>query len=309
MLTLNPFIRDSMVIGDALQLTKKLPDESINMCVTSPPYYGLRDYQVSGQIGLEPTPEEFINYLVDLFTEVKRVLMSDGTLWVVIGDTYASSKRGVGGDIKVKDLIGIPWTLALALRASGWYLRQDDIWHKPNPMPEMVKDRCVRSHEYIFMFSKSSKYYFDYEAIQEPAVKGPQRMQAHPDTVKRRAVGPMARGKEGFNHQYADNKRTWAANGKRRKRSVWTVPPNSKQAGHVAVYPESLIEPMVLAGSPEGGIVFDPFAGTGTTGVVARNRRRHYLLFELDSSCVGLARDKLPKTLLSPPVTIIQDSV
>jgi hypothetical protein len=242
-------------IGDCRDIMRRWASEGVKAqtCVTSPPYFGLRDYGHPGQIGLEQTPEEYIAAMVEVFRCVRDVLTDDGTLWLNLGDSYgavsgntyagfnerwsgtggAGSKqdatlagvtdRKINTGLKPKNLLGIPWRVALALQADGWILRQDIIWHKPNPMPESVRDRCTKAHEYIFLMSKSDRYFFDSEAMREPAVKGPQRMQADPETARRRSVGPMARGEEGFNHQYADPDRVWAADGKRNRRSVWTV--------------------------------------------------------------------------------------
>jgi len=284
-----------------------MPDQSVHCCVTSPPYFGLRDYGVDGQIGLEPTPEEFVQALVEVFREVRRVLRDDGTLWLNLGDSYAqqggrgeqgatSARKGRSNveaqqkrssmrapeRLKPKDLIGIPWRVAFALQADGWYLRQDIIWHKPNPMPESVRDRCTKAHEYVFLLSKGPKYYFDSEAIKEPAVKKPQKMQADPETVRKKSVGPHSRGKEGFNHQYADPDRVWAADGKRNRRSVWSVATRSYKGAHFATFPPNLVEPCILAGCPAGGTVLDPFGGSGTTAGVALAHGRNAILCELN---------------------------
>ena len=194
--------------------------------------------------------------------------------------------------LKPKDLIGIPWLLAFALRADGWYLRQDIIWHKPNPMPESVRDRCTKAHEYIFLLSKSERYFFDSEAMKEEATKGPQRMQANPETARLRSVGPMARGEEGFNHQYADPDRVWAADGKRNRRSVWTVATQPYDGAHFATYPPALIEPCILAGSRPGDTVLDPFMGSGTTAQVAQNLGRKAIGCELNPQYVTLQTER-----------------
>ena len=260
---------------DARNMDLFVEPKSVQMCVTSPPYFGLRDYGVAGQLGLEQTPEEYIANMVEVFRRVRDVLTDDGTLWLNIGDSYANDSKWGGSSggkhakalhgntsigrtkvttcLKPKDLIGIPWMLAFALRADGWFLRQDIIWHKPNPMPESVRDRCTKAHEYVFLLSKSEKYFFDAEAMREPAVKGPQRMQANPETARLRSVGPMARGEEGFNHQYADSDRVWAADGKRNRRSVWTVATRPYKGAHFATFPPALIEPTILAGTSERG--------------------------------------------------------
>lgn len=317
-------------VGDCLTSMQFMEDQSVHCCITSPPYFGLRDYGVEGQIGLEPTPDEFVATLVAVFREVRRVLRDDGTLWLNLGDSYAGGNTGskwregsaradgqVRGDgatsrrnrngngavegIKPKELIGIPWRVAFALQADGWYLRQDIIWHKPNPMPESVRDRCTKAHEYIFLLSKSPKYHFDAEAIKEPATKGPQRMQADPASAARKSVGPHSRGSEGFNHQYADSERVWAADGKRNKRSVWTVPPKPFKGAHFATFPPDLIEPCVLAGCPEGGTVLDPFGGAGTTGLVAEKHGRNAILCELNPEYAEMAAERI-----GPPARIIR---
>ena len=282
---------NKIYLGDSTELLKLLPDESVNCCITSPPYFGLRDYGKDGQIGLEETPEKYIDKLVAVFREVKRVLKEDGTLWINIGDSYAGGAGRWGGTnnvsekqttnngslseipiakkwqhdiIKPKDLIGIPWMLAFALRADGWYLRQDIIWHKPNPMPESVKDRCTKSHEYIFLLSKSPKYYFDNVAIQE-------------DCVSRDKI------------DYPNGM-------KRNKRDVWTVNPSHYKDAHFATFPEELIEPMILACCPKGGVVLDMFMGSGTTAVVAKKNHRNWVGCELNEEYVKMAENRIKNT-------------
>lgn len=259
---------------DALSALKKIENETINCCITSPPYYMLRDYGVTGQIGLENTPEEYIQKLVQIFHEVNRVLRKDGTLFVNISDSYAGSGKGrkkdgtciennkskqsigqksgvllktpVSGNMKRKDLIGIPWLLAFALRSDGWYLRQDIIWQKPNAMPDPVKDRCTKAHEYIFLFSKSENYYFNSDAIKEECV-----------------------GK-------------YKKNMFRNKRSVWTIPTEKCSEAHYATFPKKLIEPCILAGCPKGGTILDPFIGSGTTAIVSNENGRNCIGIELN---------------------------
>ena len=320
--------------GDCREVLKTLPDNSINMCVTSPPYYGLRNYKTavwSGgdptcehiekvaahggeradrdqagntfyykgtcqkcgatsedhQIGLEETPEEYIAQFVEVFREVRRTLRDDGTLWVNIGDSYYNYRSGTAfvkqsvaktnqdlpthspsrnnklEGLKSKDLIGIPWMLAFALRADGWYLRQDIIWHKPNPMPESVKDRCTKAHEYIFLLSKSKNYYFDHEAIREPTV---------------------------------------ADNDMRQKRSVWTVNTKPYREAHFATFPTELITPCIQAGCPKDGMVLDPFGGSGTTGYVADKLGRNATLIELNPQYIEIAENRIdpPEKRLDP---------
>ena len=307
-------------IGDCRDIMRRWASEGVKaqMCVTSPPYFGLRDYGHPGQIGLEQTPEEYIVAMVEVFRCVRDVLADDGTLWLNIGDSYANNgasgpqgktgqrasrtytAEGLGAGrnktipdgLKPKDLIGIPWMLAFALRADGWYLRQDIIWHKPNPMPESVRDRCTKAHEYIFLLSKSERYFFDSEAMKEEATKGPQRMQANPETARLRSVGPMARGEEGFNHQYADPDRVWAADGKRNRRSVWTVATQPYSGAHFATYPPALIEPCILAGSRPGDTVLDPFMGSGTTAQVVQDLGRKAIGCELNPQYLALQTER-----------------
>lgn len=292
--------------GDCAAVLDMLPDGYAHCCVTSPPYYGLRDYGVEGQIGLEETPEEYVVRLVEVFREVRRVLRDDGTLWLNLGDSYAGTggrgpqsgtqfadrQRGkeainraaryVGGDLKPKDLMGIPWAVAFALRADGWYLRQDIIWHKPNPMPESVKDRCTKAHEYIFLFAKNENYYFDAKGIEEPAVdtKGPGNTKAvrTDNTEKMRTRG---------------NLHNIGVRTSRNKRSVWPVTLKPFKGAHFATFPPDLIEPCIKAGCPTGGVVLDPFGGAGTTGLVAQRLGRHAALIELNPEYAAMARDRI----------------
>lgn len=277
-----------------------MPDQSANCCVTSPPYWGLRDYGVEGQLGLEKPPEEYVSKLVEIFREVRRVLCDDGTLWLNLGDSYAGSGKGRNADgshyeggkqgtsrgtidgklckietpdgLKQKDLVGIPWMVAFALRADGWYLRQDIIWHKPNPMPESVRDRCTKAHEYIFMLSKSARYYYDKEAIKEPSVMRPQN--------RNTARSEHPKGDEGRGlHVRPEGGTSYES---RNKRSVWTVSTKPFSGAHFATFPPDLIEPCILAGCPESGTVLDPFAGSGTTGEVALKHFRRFVGVELN---------------------------
>ena len=289
--------------GNCIETLQKLDDKSINTCITSPPYWGLRNYNdEEKQLGMEDTPEEFVDNLVKVFREVKRVLRDDGTVWLNLGDSYSSGGRttttnqSLRGDkdygvtrpkpskgIKPKDLIGIPWRVALALQQDGWYLRQDIIWHKPNPMPESVKDRCTKAHEYIFLLSKNVKYYFDNEAIKEDAKfpEGPNS--AH--KIRKGCDDPKMKTRTGL-HKIG-------ANPKRNKRSVWTITTKPFKGAHFATFPKDLIEPCVLAGCPEGGTVLDPFGGSGTTGIVAVNNNRHAVLCELNQEYINLAKDRI----------------
>lgn len=296
--------------GDVLDMLRNLNDKSVDCCVTSPPYFGLRDYGVKGQIGLEGTVDEYVQKLVTVFRDVRRVLRDDGTLWLNLGDSYNGNsinrtgqngyndgrknrdKRfscgGVDG-LKPKDLIGIPWRVAFALQADGWYLRQDIIWHKPNPMPESVKDRCTKSHEYIFLLSKSPKYYFDSDAIREDSVD---------------PVGSANRYKSKFggskNEELLRTEQVHTRpigmrefDGKRNKRDVWTVATKPYKEAHFATFPTTLIEPCVLAGCPVGGTVLDPFFGSGTTGLVALQNARKYIGIEINPEYVALAENRI----------------
>ena len=365
-----------IIQGDCLEKLRTLDDKSVDCCITSPPYYGLRDYgtgkwvggnpncphrrlskysdktitghaqtELAGnvgdaiyktvcplcgavredkQIGLEETPEEYIQKLVDVFHEVKRVLKDDGTLWVNIGDSYwGSGSRGfdftntfseasklqqgskgtinlsnipklVGTTdtgIKNKDLVGIPWMLAFALRKDGWYLRQDIIWHKPNPMPESVKDRCTKAHEYIFLLSKEPHYYFDYEAIQEDAVCKDDRRygEGRIPYDGKRAQGEDKKAQDSFVGNYD----------KRNKRDVWSVTTKAVKEAHFATFPEALIKPCILAGCRVGGVVLDPFFGSGTTGRVAESLNRNYIGIELNPEYVDIGHRRTNNVQLS----------
>ena len=300
-------------VGDALDVLRTLPDESVQCVVTSPPYFGLRDYGHDGQIGLESTPDEFVAALVEVFREVRRVLRDDGTVWLNLGDSYAATTlqnnntpnanraghsdassraiadglngRKVQPGLPSKNLLGIPWRVAFALQANGWWLRQDIIWHKPNPMPESVKDRCTKAHEYVFLLSKSARYYYDHEAIKEESVIGEGAIRRSGAVSQ---VGTL-RNDEG---------RHCVNDGTRNRRTVWTVSTRSYKGAHFAVYPPELIEPCVLAGSAEGDTVLDPFSGAGTTGVVALAKRRKYIGIELNPTYAEMAarriRDEAP---------------
>lgn len=289
--------------GDALERLREMPQDSADSCVTSPPYYNLRDYGEPGQIGTEATPEEYIAKLVEVFREVHRVLRPDGTLWVNIGDSYATrsgaqpptntrnscghTAKRIPGGYKYKDLIGVPWLLAFALRADGWYLRQDIIWAKTNCMPESVRDRCTKSHEYVFLLSKAERYYFDAEAITEPIKESTakrllQDIEHQKGSIKQpgKTNGPMK----------AVAGRT---KGKRNKRDVWNINTGGFRGAHFAVFPEKLVEPCILAGCPEGGTVLDPFAGSGTTGAVAKRLGRNFVGIELNPAYCQMARERI----------------
>ena len=390
--------KNKILVGDNIETLKTLPDNSIDCCITSPPYYGLRDYgtgkwiggdpncphyrtshfsthtstghkgmydygaqgavsdgiyktvcpkcgaiREDKQVGLEETPEEYIDRLVSIFREVKRALKDDGTLWVNIGDSYNSSghSRNEDGSItfsekaqkqstnkgsydgqfnkkvvsscKPKDLIGVPWMLAFALRADGWYLRSDIIWQKPNPMPESVRDRCTKSHEYIFMFSKNPNYYFDYEAIQEPCnIQNPSNHikfggEKYPDNVENRIYSGNEYKPRTKNCQYDGQKpnsmhvnRENGGKDKqylvRNKRDVWTINPSTFKGAHFATFPEELVANCLLAGCPKDGIVLDPFFGSGTVGVVAKKHHRNYIGCELNEEYVKMAEKRLKST-------------
>lgn len=303
------FGRSIIEVGDCLVSMREMAAESIHCCVTSPPYFGLRDYGHDGQIGLEQTPDEFVAKLVDVFREVRRVLRDDGTLWLNLGDSYARNpaKGGSGpsgknrewyGDnygeargadipfgLKEKDLIGIPWRVAFALQADDWYLRQDIIWSKPNPMPESVRDRCTKAHEYLFLLSKGPRYYFDHEVIKEPVAEATRSRLAQnvaeqfgSDRVPGKTNGPM---------KAVGNGET------RNKRSVWNVATRPFKGAHFATFPPDLIEPCILAGCPEGGTVLDPFGGSGTTGLVAQRHGRNAVLCELNDEYARMAADRI----------------
>jgi DNA modification methylase len=287
--------------GDSLEVLKTLEANSAHTCVTSPPYWGLRDYGVDGQLGLEKTPDEYVSKMVEIFREVRRVLRDDGTLWLNLGDSYANvsgghtSQKTMGNPglirkrdtlrnlkntgLKMKDLVGIPWRVAFALQADGWYLRQDIIWHKPNPMPESVRDRCTKAHEYIFLLSKSPKYYFDHEAIKEPSVYSGRQNSQRGFSGKR----SFELIQQPFRHVTET----------RNKRSVWTVTTKPFKGAHFATFPQDLIGPCVLAGSPKGGTVLDPFFGAGTTGVVARKHDRDFIGIELNPEYVEIAKRRI----------------
>ena len=297
---------NKLICADAAAGLKTLPPESVRMCLTSPPYYGLRDYGTDGQIGVEQTPREYIDRLVEVFAEVHRVLKPDGTLWLNISDSYAGSGKGpmsiqVAGNgknknlydmksriyevpkrwenIKPKDMIGIPWMLAFALRDFGYYLRSDIIWHKTNCLPESVKDRPSKSYEHIFLFAKSPKYYFDYKAIQEPIKDVTAERYMRGRSGKAKYSGTQAsQGIDRKTDAVTEETRQY-----RRKRDVWEVSTNTyRMDEHFAMFPERLIEPCILAGSREGDTVLDPFFGSGTTGAVAKRLGRSYIGIDLN---------------------------
>jgi len=292
----------NILTGDAITKLKEQPDQSIQTVITSPPYFGLRDYGVDGQIGMEATPEAYVNNLVEIFRHVWPKLRDDGTVWLNLGDSYNGS-GGAGGDynengikegqptypgrkinsLKPKNLIGIPWRVAFALQQDGWYLRQDIIWHKPAPMPESVTDRCTKAHEYIFLLTKSERYYYDNEPIREPVKKTSGKINGAP---LRGSHVMKEGGTRTEKREYAETK---GAN----KRSVWTVNPKPFKEAHFAVFPPELIEPCVLAGAPEAGMVCDIFAGSGTTGEVALRANRNATLIEMNPDYVEIMKKRL----------------
>jgi len=305
--------------GDVREVLPLLPDKSVHCCVTSPPYFGLRDYGKNKQIGLEKTPEKYVSELVAVFREVRRILKDNGTLWLNLGDSYTgyhgnskatygeassnksgyfenqrSSTVGLSG-LKNKDLIGIPWRVAFALQADGWFLRQDIIWHKPNPMPESVSDRCTKAHEYVFLLSKQPRYFFDCEAIKEPAKSknptGPNYEARGQHAEKRKRGTPLRHSQYESSDQSGLD--SYTHSGKRNKRSVWTVATRAFRGAHFATFPTALIEPCILAGCPEGGIVLDPFSGSGTTLAVAFANRRRAVGVELNADYCALALERL----------------
>lgn len=350
---------NKIINGDCLEVMKTMPDGLVNCIVTSPPYWGLRDYGVEGQLGLESTPEEYTSKMVAIFREARRVLRDDGTLWLNLGDTYAGNRSyqvpdnkhcTVGNTIgmtvsrrrdnaliprsdlcvsglKNKDMVGIPWRVAFALQADGWYLRSEIIWHKPNPMPESVTDRPTKAHEYIFLLSKSAQYFYDAEAIKEESVyQGDDRKgraskdhKCMPDAMKNGIRPPKSFKGSQFNtgktaiHQLGrssgrprvtgnlpgldDQGRACNGPGQemRNKRSVWTVTTHPYNEAHFATFPPELIKPCILAGCPENGIVLDPFFGAGTTGVVCADLGRNYIGIELNPEYVAMAEQRIAR--------------
>ena len=293
-----------ILTGDALAMLRTIQSGSVQTCVTSPPYWGLRDYGVSGQIGLEKTPEEYVEKLVAVFREVRRVLKDDGTLWLNLGDSYAAGKcgralygtgvpkaaaKGANGiqrkappGLKPKDLVGIPWRVAFALQAAGWYLRSDIIWHKPNPMPESVRDRPTKAHEYVFLLSKSPRYYYDADAIKEPGKLGRSGNTQH----KYPNGQQLHRSSTGFLEMRGK------VYPKVNRRTVWSITPKPYRGAHFATFPPQLVEPCILAGAPIGGVVLDPFSGAGTTAIVAEQLGRRALAIELNPEYVTLTTER-----------------
>ena len=309
-----------ILVGDVLDRLADVPDGSVQCVVTSPPYWGLRDYGADGQLGLEATPDEYVANMVAVFREVRRIMADDGVLWLNLGDSYAAQRGGTtppaetlaggkngwtnDGDrtnrgrmdgynpsrnassfgLKHKDLVGIPWRVALALQADGWWLRQDIIWHKPNPMPESVTDRCTKSHEYVFMLTKSAKYYFDHEAIKEPSANLGKTNIRFGGNKYGDSKDPKHATKSG--NEYTDS-------GQRNRRSVWSIPTRPFRGAHFAVMPEALVEPCVLASSHAGDTVFDPFTGSGTVAVVALRHGRNFVGTELNPEYAVIAQNRI----------------
>lgn len=331
-------------LGDCREVMRAMPAQSVHCCVTSPPYFGLRDYGVDGQLGLEATPDEFVADMVEVFREVRRVLRDDGTLWLNLGDSYAGSwgaqsrdhagkhapnisaisanqiiaaQRKASGTgsipkgsgLKPKDLIGIPWRVAFALQADGWYLRQDIIWHKPNPMPESVTDRCTKAHEYLFLLSKSQRYHYDADAICEGRTsdedangfRGGSYVGGDIDNGqmgKRKTVGnKRVRGVPPRHAQYSTSDQSGlddvGRGGVRNRRSVWSIATMPFKEAHFATFPPALVEPCILAGCPVGGTVLDPFGGAGTTGLVADRLQRDAVLIELNPEYAEMAKRRI----------------
>lgn len=322
--------RWQILAGDCLASLQLMPEQSAQCCITSPPYWGLRDYGHDGQIGLEETPDAYVAQMVAVFREVRRVLKDDGTLWLNLGDSYAGStsgntKSGLAalsercdgnrrnpdqwatirgdmhefkrpdacrdGNLKPKDLVGIPWRVAFALQADGWWLRQDIIWHKPNPMPESVTDRCTKAHEYVFLLTKSARYYYDAEAVKEESVGlwNSAKSTLAANGVKNVALNQSGqRRTAGANTFHLDEDRIG-----RNKRSVWSIATQPYSGAHFAVMPEALVEPCLLAGSRPGDLVLDPFTGSGTVGAVAIGHGRSFIGCELNPAYIDLARQRI----------------
>lgn len=267
------------LVGDCRETLKSIPDGSVHCCVTSPPYFGLRDYGMADQIGLEQTPQAFVADLVAVLREVRRVLRDDGTLWLNLGDSYGKGKQ----------LLGIPWRTAFALQEDGWYLRQDIIWHKPNPMPESVRDRCTKAHEYIFLLSKSQSYYFDSESIKEPSTGRAAGNKSHKCTERSEKLVSVGDHRERTKLGLSAIK----VSPMRNKRDVWQVASSPYREAHFATFPPQLIEPCVLAGCPVGGTVLDPFGGSGTTAGVANAHGRNAILCDLNPEYAALMPERV----------------
>ena len=307
-----------ILVGDALTRLAELPDGSVQTCVTSPPYWGLRDYGHDGQLGLESTPDEYVTNMVEVFRQVRRVLADDGTLWLNLGDSYAhnttthppQSNDGYGGQhgqlqelvqvrkqdgagLKPKDLVGIPWRVAFALQADGWWLRQDIIWHKPNPMPESVTDRCTKAHEYLFLLSKSARYFYNARAISDPVTPQSRERSAYGYNTTERDTGTQAAQIGARRRQRMGLRETYQLSETRNKRSVWTVGVKPYSGAHFAVMPADLVEPCIMAGSSPDDLVLDPFTGSGTVGMVALRHGRRFVGIELNPEYAALAESRI----------------
>lgn len=312
-----------MIAGEALEVLKTFPDACCDMCVTSPPYYGLRNYGTDGQLGLEESPEKYIERITEIFREVRRVLTDTGTLWLNLGDSYfphngtrgnktpagdtlrgrengyqPSPKMTTALPVGAKELIGIPWRVAFALQEDGWMLRQDIIWHKPNPMPESVTDRCTRAHEYIFLFTKKPQYFFNQDAIREPlserrAKQAGQLVEPGNNAASRKEVIDHDRERGSGGH-FDGHK--WRMNPKgKNKRDVWTISTQGVKGAHFAVFPDKLAQLCILAGSRPGDTVLDPFSGSGTTGVVALQESRNYIGIEINPAYCAMSEQRIRK--------------
>lgn len=318
---------------DVLVGLSEMQEASVDCCITSPPYWGLRDYGHSDQIGLEPTPEAYVENMVKVFREVRRVLKPTGTLWLNLGDSYATGTKaerqqspnpGVGANrpeaqnstrrigtpdgLKTKDLVGIPWRVAFALQADGWYLRQDIIWHKPNPMPESVTDRCTKAHEYVFLLAKGERYFYDHEAVKEEAVgktlhdltgPGYHAPGQAPNSGNRKALRTDTESRHRSQIQGGQSLQAFP-DGKRNRRDVWSIPTKPFRGAHFAVMPEALVEPCILAGCPVGGLVLDPFTGSGTVGAVAVRLGRNFIGTELNPEYVSIAQKRISQNETVP---------
>jgi DNA modification methylase len=299
-------VKATILVGDVRTRLAEIPDGSVQTCVTSPPYWGLRDYGHDGQIGLEQTPDAYVAELVEVFRGVRRVLTEDGTLWLNLGDSYAGNSGGTqgasgsrasraftgtmlggkgGNGIKPKDLVGIPWRVAFALQGDGWWLRQDIIWAKPNPMPESITDRCTKAHEYLFLLSKSARYYYDLEPIREDVKPGSGSMATQ--------AWDGYRGDKISDPRSLRVERTYDVIKGANRRSVWNIATKPFAGAHFAVMPEALVEPCILAGSRAGDTVLDPFAGSGTVGVVALKHGRNFIGTELNPEYAALAEARI----------------
>lgn len=285
-----------IIQGDVRDVLKTLPSGSVDCVVTSPPYYGLRDYGVEGQIGLEENLQRYVGVMQIVFSEVRRILKPEGTMWLNLGDSYSAGGRGgsernqhgvglVANEGRPKNLMGVPWKVAFALQDEGWNLRSDIIWHKPNAMPESVTDRPTKSHEYLFLMTKSEKYYYDADAIKEKASRS--------DEAKWSSEQSGLHSAESHEGTGQSTRRFGADPDYRNKRTVWTVATRPYPEAHFATFPKELIEPCIVAGSPKGGRILDPFCGSGTTGVVALERNREFLGIELNPEYIKLAEKRM----------------